>query len=127
MKKMILVFVCMLGLATAVFAQNSQPKNEDIQAQRAAILEQVTGAAKEVGSGEEQIAKLKAIFENLFKKQDQIKADSTLTPDAKKEKQKEANSEKDWKVKNLMGEKYEAYAEVRKKLMNEANQKKQQQ
>lgn len=125
MKKVFLLLIGMLGLATADFAQKTEPAKGDIQAQRTAILEQVTAAAKEVGSGEEKLAKLKAIFEDLFKKQDQVKADSTLTPDARKEKLKEANTEKDWKVKNLMGEKYEAYAEVRKRLMNEAAPKKQ--
>ena len=114
-----------MGLITANFAQNTPSTKEDIQAQRAVILEQVTAAAKEVGSGDKEIEKLKAIFENLFKKQDQIKADSAFTQEVKKEKLKEANSEKDWKVKNLLGDNYSAYTEVRKRQMAEAAPKKQ--
>jgi hypothetical protein len=125
MKKFFLAFVCLFGLATASVAQNPTPTKEDIQAQRTVSLEQVATAAKEVGVVEKDIVKLKTVFENLFKKQDQIRADSTLTPEVKKEKLKEANADKDWKVQQILGSKLSAYTEARKRLMAEAASKKQ--
>jgi hypothetical protein len=125
MKKLFCILYFWAGITASGFAQNNLPKKEDIQAQRAVILEQVTAAAKEVGSEDKQVGKLKAIFENLFKKQDEIRADSVFTKEVKTQKLKEANSEKDWKVKSLLGDKYTAFAEVRKRQMAEAAAKKQ--
>jgi hypothetical protein len=127
MKRVFLIFACILGMAGSNFAQTPIPSDEEIRMQRAASLEQMASAAKEVGSTDKEIAQLKTVFENLFKKNDEIKADATLTPEAKKEKLKAANAEKDWKVKNILGDKLKAYSEARKRLMAEAEAKKKQQ
>lgn len=116
MKRVSLLFVCLLGFSTANFAQTK----EEVAAQRATSFEQMTAAAKEVGLEEKQIAKLKAIFEELFKTQDEIKADATLTAEQRKEKLTKANEKKDWKVQNLLGDKYKAYGEARKRIMEAA-------
>ncbi len=116
MKKIILTFALCLGIATTNFAQSA----EEVKAQRATSLEQMGTAAKEVGLDEKQVVKLKAIFEELFKSQDEIKADATLTPEQRKEKLTKANEKKDWKVSNLMGDKYKAYAEARKRIVEAA-------
>jgi uncharacterized protein HemX len=120
MKKNILVLAFLLGLTTASFAQSK----EEVQAQRATSLEQITTAAKEIGLDEKKTIKLKAIFEELFKTQDEVNADTTLTPEQKKEKLKAANEKKDWKVQNLLGDKVKSYSEVRKRLIAEAAAKK---
>jgi hypothetical protein len=124
MKKNIIIVFCLLSLSFTAFAQNNPTANDQLQAQRAASLQQVTAAAKEVGADEKQLIKLKAILENLYKKQDEIKADTSLAAPAKQEKLKAANADKDWRVQNLLGDKYKAYGEVRKRLITEAAAKK---
>ena len=116
MKKNVLVLLLMLGFVTVNFAQSK----EEVQAQRATSLEQMTKAAKEVGVEDKKIEKLKAVFEELFKTQDEIKADTTLTPEQRKEKFKTANEKKDWKVQNILGDKLKPYAEARKRIMEDA-------
>lgn len=126
MRTVFLSLIGILGFSFSVFAQNPEPAKEAIAAQRAESLEQVAAAAKEVGLDEQKTVKLKTIFENLFKKIDEIKADGSLSAEARNEKLKAANADKDWRVKDLLGDKYKAYSEVRKRLMAEAAAKKKQ-
>lgn len=125
MKKIILVFVCMLSFATANFAQNATPSKEEVATIRAKNLEQIVAASKTAGLDEKTIAKVKTIIEDLYKKQDAINGDASLTPEAKKEKLKAANGEKDWKLQNAMDDKWTAYVDARKKLIADAAAKKQ--
>lgn len=120
MKKMMLMLVCLVGLTQASFAQTK----EEIIAQRANSIEQAVTGAKTAGLEEKQIKKVKEVLENLFKKQDEIKGDTTLTPDARAKKLKEANADKDWRLKYAIGDKWEAYVEARKKMAAEAAAKK---
>lgn len=115
-----LMLVCLVGLTQASFAQTK----EEIIAQRANSIEQAVTGAKTAGLEEKQIKKVKEVLENLFKKQDEIKGDTTLTPDARAKKLKEANADKDWRLKYAIGDKWEAYVEARKKMAAEAAAKK---
>lgn len=120
MKKIILAFACMLGFVTANFAQNTTPAKDDVATVRAKNLDQIIAACKQVGLDDQKIAKAKAIIENLYKKQDDINGDSSLSADEKKQKLKDANADKDWRMKNLMGDKYKEYSEARKKMIADA-------
>lgn len=120
MKKFILAFACMLGFVTANFAQNTTPAKDDVATVRAKNLDQIVAACKQVGLDDQKIAKAKAIIENLYKKQDDINGDSSLSADEKKQKLKDANADKDWRMKNLMGDKYKEYSEARKKMIADA-------
>jgi hypothetical protein len=120
MKKIILAFACMLGFVTANFAQNTTPAKDDVATVRAKNLDQIVAACKQVGLDDQKIAKAKAIIENLYKKQDDINGDSSLSADEKKQKLKDANADKDWRMKNLMGDKYKEYSEARKKMIADA-------
>jgi len=123
MKKIILAFACMLGFVTANFAQNTTPAKDDVATVRAKNLDQIVAACKQVGLDDQKIAKAKAIIENLYKKQDDINGDSSLSADEKKQKLKDANADKDWRMKNLMGDKYKEYSEARKKMIADATAK----
>lgn len=125
MKKIVLMIVCIVGFATANFAQNAPAAKEDIATFRAKNLTQIVTAAKNAGLDEKEVAKVKTIIENLYKKQDEINGDASLTPEVKKEKLKAANGDKDWKLQNAMGDKWTAYVEARKKLIAEAAANKQ--
>lgn len=115
----------MVGFTTANFAQNTPAAKEDIATVRAKNLTQIVAASKNAGLNEKEVAKVKTIIENLYKKQDEINGDASLTPEARKEKLKAANAEKDWKLQNAMGDKWLAYVEARKKLIAEAAANKQ--
>ncbi len=125
MKKAFLVFVAILSMLVVSIAQNTKPTKAEIQVQRNTNLENTTIAAKEAGLNEKELEKLKTIFENLYKKQDEIYDDTTLMKDVRKEKLKEANDAKDWKVKSLFGDRYTAYVDARKRIIAEAALKKQ--
>lgn len=127
MKRVFLTLLLIAGIGTSVFAQNTTPQKEDVATQRTKNLEQILTATKNAGLDEKQSAKVKTIIEDLYKKQDEINGDASLTPEQKKEKLKAANGEKDWKLQNAMGNKWTAYVEARKKLIAEAAAKKQQQ
>jgi hypothetical protein len=123
MKKVVLLLVFTLSMMVIAFAQDVKPTNDEIKIQRATSIEQMRTAAKEVGSTDAEIAKLKTIFESFFAKQDEIKADLTLTPEVRTTKLKEANASKDWKVKNVLGSKITAYSIARKRILAEATKK----
>lgn len=125
MKRVLLTLLFIAGIGTTIFAQNATPQKEDVATQRAKNLEQILTATKNAGLDEKQSAKVKTIIEDLYKKQDEINGDASLTPEQKKEKLKAANGEKDWKLQNAMGDKWTAYVEARKKLIAEAAAKKQ--
>lgn len=116
MKKIVLTLALFLGIATINYAQTA----EELKTQRATSIDQMSRAAKEAGADEKQVEKLKAVFEELFKTQDEIKADATLTPEQKKEKMKAANEKKDWKVSKILGDKLKLYSEARKRILEEA-------
>ena len=70
MKKIILAFVCMIGITTTNFAQNATQTEEQKAAMRAKNTEQIAVASKMAGLDEKEIGKVKVIIENLYKKQD---------------------------------------------------------
>lgn len=120
MKKLFFALVCMVSFTLASQAQTATPT-----AYEAAQLEQISSACKTAGLTEEQTTKVKAIITECWKKNADTKADATLDAEAKKAKLKENNDAKDWKLQNLMKDKYKAYAEARKKLIEEAKAAKQ--
>jgi len=105
----------LIGITSKDFAQNANQPKEDLAGIRAKNLTQVLTASKTAGLDAAQVEKVKAIIEGLYKKQDEINNDASLSADAKKEKLKQANADKDWKIQNAMGEKYQAYVDARKK------------
>ncbi len=115
MKKLLFSIMCVFAVLSISFAQTSAPN-----AFEAKQLEQITTACKTAGLTDEQIAKAKTIITDCWKKNAEVKADATLDAEAKKTKLKENNDMKDWKIQNLMKDKYKAYVEARKKLAVEA-------
>jgi hypothetical protein len=109
MKKLFLAFVCILGLATTSFSQN------EIAAQRAKNLNQVERAAQSINLDDATVTKLKKIFQDLYKTQDDINALENLSPEVRKDRLMKANALKDSKIKELLSDKYNAYLEAKKK------------
>ncbi len=122
MKKILFATLLMTGITTAGFSQNTAPTKEQQEAQIAKNLEQVADASKTAGLSDAEIEKVKTVILNLEKRKAEIKADTSLTAEEKNAKLKEANAEKDRKIKNIMGDRYQAYVEARKKLNEAAKQ-----
>lgn len=120
MKKIALMLVCLVGFTQVSFSQTK----EEVAAQRASSIEQSVAASKAVGLDDKQAQKIKEILQNLFKKQDEIKGDSSLNAEGRTKKLKEANADKDWRLKYVIGDKWQEYADARKKMIADATAKK---
>ncbi len=120
MKKQFILFIFTLGFVNFCIGQTTEIAKDAIAAQRLETLNQIVVAAKEVSLEEKKITKLKNVFEDLYKNIDSIKVNVNLTEIEKKEKLKAVNSEKDWKVKNILNDKLKAFNDVRKRLIAEA-------
>jgi hypothetical protein len=122
MKTIILTILCAICFLLETNAQTQA----EITAQRTISIEQIATAAKEVGLDDKKTQKLKTAFADLYKTQDEIKADTTLTAEQRKIKLNAANEKKDWHVKFILGDKVKQFAEIRKRLISEAEAKKKQ-
>ena len=122
MKKILFATLLMTGISLAGFSQNTTPANEQLDPQVAKNLEKVAAASRTAGLSDSEIEKVKTVILNLEKKKAEIKADACLTTEEKEAKMKEANAEKDRKIKNIMGDRYQAYVEERKKQNQAAKQ-----
>ena len=116
------VFVTLMLLAGLYFAANAQqPEKPQLSKEEKAKLKQkqedeLNAAFKEVGLTEEQIKQYKEVTAEANKKSNAVKADATLTDEQKEVKRKEINSEKNDKLKEIMGaDKYKQFNAIRKK------------
>ena len=84
--------------------------------------DQMNATFKEIGLTDEQVKQIKEVMTVASKKSSEIKKDASLTDDAKKESLKVISTEKNEKIKEIMGkEKYKQYNEIRKKQKEAAN------
>lgn len=116
------VFVTLMLLAGLSFAANAQQTEKpQLSKEEKAKLKQkqedeLNAAFKEVGLTEEQIKQYKEVTAEANKKSNAVKADATLTDEQKEAKRKEINSEKNDKLKEIMGaDKYKQFNAIRKK------------
>lgn len=117
MKKLFLI--CSLFLfGAAVYAQDApqkevskEKKNEMKKLKEANLTVSFTDA----GLSATQIEQARAVIELAGQKGKLLKEDKTLTDDQKDVKKKEINEEKNSKLKEIMGDKYKPWNEIRKK------------
>ena len=84
--------------------------------------DQMNATFKEIGLTDEQVKQIKEVMAVASKKSSEVKKDAALTDDAKKESLKVISTEKNEKMKEIMGkEKYKQYSEIRKKQKEAAN------
>jgi methionine-rich copper-binding protein CopC len=117
MKKLFLI--CSLFLfGAAVYAQDapqkevSKEKKNEMKKLKEANL---TTSFTEAGLSAEQIEQARTAIELAGKKSKELKDDKTLTDDQKELKKKEINEEKNTKLKEVLGDKYKTWNEIRKK------------
>lgn len=119
MKKVFVTLMLLAGLSFAATAQ--QTEKPQLSKEEKAKLKQkqedeLNAAFKEVGLTEEQIKQYKEVTVEANKKSNAVKSDATLTDEQKEAKRKEINSEKNDKLKEIMGaDKYKQFNAIRKK------------
>ncbi len=102
--------------AASTDAAKPQMSKEEKAKQKQKNDEDMAAAFKEAGLTEEQIKQVKDANVEATKKGNEVKKDATLTEEAKAEKLKEINKEKNDKVKAIMGEeKSKLFNAIRKK------------
>jgi hypothetical protein len=117
MKKLVLICSLFL-LGASTFAQDApakemskEKKNEMKKLKEANLTVSFTDA----GLSATQIEQARAVIELAGQKGKLLKEDKTLTDDQKDVKKKEINEEKNSKLKEIMGDKYKPWNEIRKK------------
>ena len=84
--------------------------------------DQMNATFKEIGLTDEQVKQIKEVMAVASKKSSEVKKDAALTDEVKKENLKVISTEKNEKIKEIMGkEKYKQYSEIRKKQKEAAN------
>lgn len=102
--------------ATADAVAKPQMSKEERAKQKQKQDEEIAAAYKEVGLSDEQIKQIKEVNAEAGKKSNEVRKDASLSDDAKAVKLKEISTEKNDKIKEIMGkEKYKQFSEIRKK------------
>lgn len=123
------VFVTLLTIGVFTIAANAQQatsaettaaKPQISKEERAKLKqkqeEEMAAAYKEVGLTDEQIKQVKEANAEAAKKSAEVRKDATLSEEAKAEKLKAISTEKNNKIKEIMGkDKYKQFNEIRKK------------
>lgn len=117
MKKLILVGSIFL-FSSAVFAQDapkkeiSKEKREEIKKMKEASL---NNSFTDAALTPAQIEQARAVIEMAARKTKDIKDNKAIPDDQKELKKKEINEEKNAKLKAIMGDKFKAWDEIRRK------------
>ncbi|MBL0355761.1 MAG: hypothetical protein IPP72_02215 [Chitinophagaceae bacterium] len=117
MKK--IMIICSLFLFAAVTHAQEAAKVELTKEKKAELKkmkeEHLTASFTDAGLTEEQIAQARATIEGAMQKSNELKADKTITGEEKELKKKAINEEKNSKLKEIMGDKFKPWNEIRKK------------
>ena len=122
------IFVTLLTIGVFTIAANAQQaasaeatakpqmSKEEKAKQKQKQEEEMAAAYKEVGLTDEQIKQVKEANTEAAKKSAEVRKDATLSEEAKAEKLKAISTEKNNKIKEIMGkDKYKQFNEIRKK------------
>jgi hypothetical protein len=125
MKKVFVTLLCVGAFTIAANAQQTatseatakpQMSKEEKAKQKQKQDEEIAAAYKEVGLSEDQIKQIKEVNMEAGKKSNEVRKDASLTEEARAAKLKEISTEKNAKIKGIMGnEKYKQFSEIRKK------------
>jgi len=119
MKKIIFTAFAMNVFFIAANAQtpaDAKSSKEDKAMMKAKMDEQVNDAIKELGLTDDQGNQVKDVMKDAAKRSNELKKDTTLNDDAKAAKKEDINSEKNDKLKQIMGaDKFKQWNAIRKR------------
>lgn len=117
MKK--LIFACTLFLFAAGTQAQEKVKPELSKEKKAELKklkeEHLSASFTEIGLKEDLILQARAVIEEANKKSNVLKADTNISEEEKKAKKDAINDEKNNKLKEILGDKYKPWQEIRKK------------
>lgn len=122
MKKLLFAIICMCVFTVALQAQTPENVKAEkmLTKQEKELLkqkqnEEMESALKQSGASETQIASFKEIMKTYGAKSNEVRKDAALTEEAKQEKLKAIQEEKNTKLAEIIGaDKYKAYNKIRK-------------
>lgn len=118
MKKLIFACTVFLFAAATVHAQDkvkpemSKEKKAEFKKMKE---EHLNASFTEIGLKEDQAKQAREVIQAAMQKSNELKADNTVSEEDKKTKKEAINEEKDTKLKEILGDKYKAWKEIRKK------------
>ncbi len=118
MKKLLMICCAIFVFAAAGHAQDagkpvlSKEKKAELKKMKE---EHLATSFKEADVTDEQARQVKQAMEDAQEKSNQLKADNSLKDEEKEAKKKEINEEKNQKIKDILGDKFKAWNEIRKK------------
>ena len=77
--------------------------------------EHLTASFTEAGLSEDQVKQARAVMEAATEKSNELKKNSAISDESKDVMKKAINDDKNAKLKEIMGEKYKSWNEIRKK------------
>jgi hypothetical protein len=124
MKKLILACSMLVFAAANTQAQEKETARPEMSKEKKAELkkikeEHLVSSFKDAGLTEDEIKRSQEVIENAMQKSNDLKADKTMTDEERKTKKDAINDEKNSKLKDIMGEKYKTWNEIRKKQKSE--------
>jgi hypothetical protein len=119
MKKIIFTTIAIIAFTIATQAQMDQfnkPTKEEKAAAKAQQEQQLNDALKQIGLNDDQATQVKTALKDAAKKGSDLKKDTTLNDDQKAAKKAEIDTEKNDKLKQIMGtDGYRQWNALRKK------------
>ena len=124
MKKLILACSILLFAAANIQAQDKETAKPEMSKEKKAEFkklkeEHLETSFKEAGLTEDEIKQAREVIEGSMEKSHALKGDKTIGEEDKKVKKDAINDEKNSKLKEIMGEKYKGWSDIRKKQKDE--------
>lgn len=117
MKKLIIASSLFLFAATTQAQETAKTEmSKEKKAEMKKMKEEhLTASFKDAGLTEDQVKQARTTIETAMQKSNELKADKTITEDEKELKKKAINEEKNSKLKEILGDKFKIWNEIRKK------------
>lgn len=118
MKKFILACSIFFFAAANMQAQEAgKPEmNKEKKAEFKKMKEEhLTASFKDTGLTEDETKQAREVIESSMQKSNDLKTDKTISDEDKKAKKEAINDEKNNKLKDIMGDKYKVWSDIRKK------------
>src|SRR5882757_6783620 len=119
MKKLFLTAIAISAFFIVTNAQttpDAKPSKEDKAMMKARMEDQMNDAIRQLGLTDDQGNQVKDVMKDAGIRSNELKKDTTLNDDAKAAKKEEINSEKNDKLKQIMGaDKFKQWNAIRKK------------
>lgn len=118
--KRVIIFCSLFLFAAIVNVNGQEVAKAELSKEKKAELkkmkeEHLTASFTEAGLSEDQVKQSRAVLEAATEKSNELKKNTALSDESKEVMKKAINDDKNSKLKEIMGEKYKPWSEIRKK------------